>query len=128
MKRPYTRPALAELAPGDPRALALAATLAPMSIPPNSAQAAAAELARSLRELANKPATKIVLRGLEAALPEASALVRGALADPAATLGEMARPMAEAAVAELLDADRVIASGLARAFGRGVRRGSKRGG
>lgn len=90
---------------------------------PRSAAAAAADLARTLRELASKPATRAVLRGLEAALPEASSLVRGAIEDPGGTLGEMLAPMAEAAAAELAEADRAIAAGFARALGRGVARG-----
>jgi hypothetical protein len=76
-----------------------------------------------LRELGSHPAGKTVLSGLEAALPEAAALVRGALADPAATLGAMAQPMVDAAAAELADADRTIATGIAKALGRGVLRG-----
>ena len=62
----------------------------------------------------------MALRGLEAALPEASALVRGAIADPAGTLGELVAPMVDAAAEELAEADRTIAAGIARAFGRGV--------
>ena len=95
--------------------------------PPSKTAAAALELARALRELGDKPAAKLVLKGLEAALPEASALVRGALADPAGTLGEMAAPLVDAAADELAEADRTIAAGIARAFGRGVARGVKRG-
>lgn len=79
-----------------------------------------------LLELGDKPAGKAVLRGLEAALPEASALVREALADPAGTIGEMVAPMAQAAADELADADRTIANGIARALGRGIARGLKR--
>jgi hypothetical protein len=129
-RKPYTPPVLEHLGPARlspwPRPLA---TLDPMTEPPNPAgpKAAALELARALRELAQKPAAKIALRGLEAALPEASTLVREALSDPAGTLGEMVAPLAEAAAGELADADRTIAAGLARAFGRGVARGVKRG-
>ena len=113
------------------RRLPLVATLSPMAEPPTmpgSAKAAALELARALRELGEKPAARMALRGLEAALPEASALVRGAIADPAGTLGELVAPMVDAAAEELAEADRTIAAGIARAFGRGVRRGLKRGG
>jgi hypothetical protein len=86
-------------------------------------KAAALELARSLRALGDDPKARLVLRGLEAALPEAAALVRGALEDPAGALGAMAQPMVDAAAAELADADRTIAVGIAKALGRGVLRG-----
>lgn len=97
----------------------------PLSSP---AAAAALELARALRELGDKPAAMMVLRGLEAALPEASALVRSALADPGATIGEMLAPMARAAAGELTEADRTIAAGIARALGRGLARGPTKSG
>jgi hypothetical protein len=96
-------------------------------MPPNSARTAAVELARTLRDLASRPAAQSVLRGLEAAMPEAAAQVRAALEDPAGTLGEMLAPMASAAADELAETDRVIAAGLARAFGSGVARGVGRG-
>jgi hypothetical protein len=84
------------------------------------------ELARTLKGLTESPGGRAVLRGLEAALPDTAARVREALADPAGTLGEMVAPLAQAAKDELADADRTIASGLARAFGRGLARGVTR--
>jgi hypothetical protein len=86
------------------------------------------KLAARLRELGETPAGRALIRGLEHALPEASAEVRGALANPAATLGALLETLTRPAVGELADSDQAIARGLARALGRGLARGAKRGG
>lgn len=83
-------------------------------------------VAARLRELGESPGGRAVLRGLERALPEASAEVRAALADPAAALGSLIEMLARPAVDDLADSDRALAKGLARALGRGIARGGKR--
>lgn len=98
-----------------------------MNTPPGSRHShinpAIAELAKNLRQLADKPAARAVLRGLEAAMPEAAAEVRAAMADPGAIAVELlARTFADGR-AELAQADRTIARTLGKAFGRGVARG-----
>ena len=107
-------------------ALPLSATLSGMTDPQSKAAAELARGIRALREMKDHPAARLALRGLEAALPEASALVREAMADPAGTLGELVAPLVSAGVDELAEADRTIAAGLARAFGRGLVRGVKK--
>lgn len=83
-------------------------------------------LAARLRQLGESPGGRAVIRGLERALPEASAEVRAALDDPAAALGGLLEVLARPAVDDLADSDRAIARGLAKALGRGLARGMKR--
>lgn len=87
---------------------------------------AALELARGLRALGENPKTRLVLRGLEAALPDAAREVRAALEDPSAALGALAATVTKPARDELAEADEALARGFARAFGRGIAKGAKK--
>jgi hypothetical protein len=87
----------------------------PMPLPPE-VQTAAAELARSLARMGDKPQARAVLAGLEAALPQAAGEIRAALADAPGTLGRVLGNMARAAVADAVDADNALAKGIARAL------------
>jgi hypothetical protein len=84
-------------------------------------------LAGKLREFGQSPAGRSLLRGLEKALPEATAEVRAAAADPMATIGSLLEHATRPARGDLADSDRAIARGIARALGRGFARGTKKG-
>jgi len=88
----------------------------------------ALELVATLQRLATSPAGKQTLQSLERALPSAAAEIRAAMENPGEALGQLLSTLTRPAVEELAEADRTIASGLARALGRGLARGAKKSG